>query len=155
MPAMQYTLFCWFWLKLKYDTLENTRKHFIFSKYLQNWKIQYKVFSKNIQFIVADLLSLYFYGNIEKLAFLVKFILFLLKICLGQKTTFYLVCNFEENRSKIATMRVLERKSAKWPPWRHRFRNVKIREKWTSKLSVRSFVENFIKIDPFVWAAAL
>ena len=39
------------------------------------------------------------------------------------KTTFYLVLNFEENRTKIATVRVPKRKSAKWPPWRRRFRN--------------------------------
>ena len=33
-----------------------------------------------------------------------------------QKTTFYFVFNFEENGSKIATMRVFQRKSAKQPP---------------------------------------
>ena len=32
------------------------------------------------------------------------------------KTTVYLVFKFEENRSKIATVRVPERKNAKWPP---------------------------------------
>ena len=70
-------------------------------------------------------------------------------------TTVYLVFKFEENRSKIATVRVPRRNSSKWPPWRHRFRNFKIREKWTSQISVRSFVENFIKIDPSVWAGEL
>ena len=71
------------------------------------------------------------------------------------KTTFYLVLNFEENRTKIATVRVPKRKSAKWPPWRHRFRIFKFWEKTTSQISVRSFVENFIEIHPSVWAVAL
>ena len=48
-----------------------------------------------------------------------------------------------------------KRKKAKWPPWRHRFRIFKIWEKWTLQISVRSYVENFIKIDPSVWAGEL
>ena len=36
-----------------------------------------------------------------------------------------------------------------------RFRNFKIRETQTLQISVRSFVENFIKIDPSVWAVSL
>ena len=46
-----------------------------------------------------------------------------------RKTTLYLVLSFEENQSKIATVRVPHRKSTKLLPWRHRFRNFKIREK--------------------------
>ena len=72
-----------------------------------------------------------------------------------RKKYFYLPCNFEESRSKIATLRVPKRKSAKGLPWRHRFRNFKIREKQTSQVPVRSFVEDVIKIHPSVWAVAL
>ena len=49
------------------------------------------------------------------------------------KTTLYLVLNFEENQSKIATMRVPEWKSTKWPLWRYRFRNYKNREEITGE----------------------
>merc|ERR1712115_174077 len=71
------------------------------------------------------------------------------------KITFYLVLNFEGNRTKIATVRVPERKSAKMAAITSSFGNFKIREKWTLQISVRSFVENFIKIHPSVWAVAL
>ena len=63
--------------------------------------------------------------------------------------------NFEVNRTQIPTVRVPQRKLAKWPLWRHRFRNVKIWEKRTSQISVRSFVENLIKFGSAVWAVAL
>ena len=72
-----------------------------------------------------------------------------------RKTTFYLLTNFEENRSKIATVRVPHRKASKMAAMTSSFRIFKIREKRTSQISVRSFVENFIKIDPTIWAAAL
>ena len=36
-----------------------------------------------------------------------------------------------------------------------RFRNFKIRDKDTSQIVVKLFVENFIKIDPSVWAVSL
>ena len=72
-----------------------------------------------------------------------------------RKTTFYLPTNFEENRSKIATVRVPQRKSAKMAAMTSSFGNFKIRGKRTSQISVRSFVENFIKIDPSVWAGEL
>ena len=52
-------------------------------------------------------------------------------------------------------MRVPQRKSAKMAAMTSSFGNFKIGEKWTSQISVRSFVENFIKIHPSVWAVAL
>ena len=72
-----------------------------------------------------------------------------------RKTTFYLLTNFEENQSKIATVRVPQRKASKMAAMTSSFRNFKIREKRTLQISVRSFVENFIKIDPSVWAGEL
>ena len=57
---------------------------------------------------------------------------------------------FEENRTKIATVRVPQRKNTKWPPWRHQIRNFKNREKWHWQISVKSFVESFIKIGSSV-----
>ena len=72
-----------------------------------------------------------------------------------RKTTFYLLTNFEENRIKIATVRVPHRKASKMAAMTSSFRIFKIREKRTSQISVRSFVENFIKIDPSVWAGEL
>ena len=62
---------------------------------------------------------------------------------------------FEENRTEIATVRVPQRKNTKWPPWRHQIRNFKNREKWHWQISVRSFVESFIKIGSSVWAWAV
>ena len=62
---------------------------------------------------------------------------------------------FEEIEQKLRPWERPNEKNAKWPPWRHQFPNFKIWEKRTSQISVRSFVENFIKIDPSVWAAAL
>ena len=61
-----------------------------------------------------------------------------------------LVSKFEENRIKIATVRVPQRKNTKWPPWRHQIRNFKNREKWHWQISVRWFVESFIKIGSSV-----
>ena len=49
------------------------------------------------------------------------------------KTTFYLLTNFEENQSKIATVRVPQRKSAKIAAMTSSFENFKIREKQTCK----------------------
>ena len=46
-------------------------------------------------------------------------------------------------------------KHTKWPPWRHRLGNFKIREKRTSQILIRSFVENFIKFHTSVWATEL
>ena len=68
-------------------------------------------------------------------------------------STFF--CNFENNRSIIASVRVLSLKKSKWLPWRHRFRNFEIRESQTLQISVRSFLENFIKIAPSVWAVKI
>ena len=47
------------------------------------------------------------------------------------KSTFYLVSKFEDNQSKITTVRVPERKSAKWPLLRHQIQNFKNRENMT------------------------
>ena len=49
------------------------------------------------------------------------------------KTTFCLILNFKDNRSKIATLRVPQRKTNKMAAMMSRFRNVKIREKLTYK----------------------
>ena len=54
-----------------------------------------------------------------------------------RNTTRKLVSKFEENRTKIATVRVPQRKNAKWPPWRHQIRNFKNREKLHWQISVR------------------
>ena len=70
-------------------------------------------------------------------------------------TIFYLFCNFANNRSIIAFVRVLSLKKSKWPPWRHRFWNFKIWERWTLQISIRSFLENFIKIASSVWAVKM
>ena len=56
------------------------------------------------------------------------------------KSYVLLVLKFEENRTKIATVRVPQRVSAKWPLWRHQIRNFKNREKWHSQIYSRSFV---------------
>ena len=66
--------------------------------------------------------------------------------CKHWKTSLYLLFNFKENQCKIATMRVPEWKSTKWPLWCHWFRNVKNREKLHWQISARSFVESLIKI---------
>ena len=58
-----------------------------------------------------------------------------------------LVSKFEKNRIKIATVRVPQRKVSKMAAMTSSFRIFKIREKRTSQISVRSFVENFIKIN--------
>ena len=65
---------------------------------------------------------------------------------------FSLICfKFEQNRTKIATVRVPPEKNAKWPPWRHQIELSKIWEKWHWPLSSTLFVWNFIKIVPAVW----
>ena len=71
------------------------------------------------------------------------------------KSYVLLVLKFEENRTKIATVRVPQRVSAKWPLWRHQIRNFKNREKWHSQIYSRSFVESFIKIGSSVWAVEM
>jgi len=72
-----------------------------------------------------------------------------------RKTILYLVLNFEENRSKIATVRVPEWKSTKWPPWRNPFCIFKYREKSQWQISARSSVKSFIKICLSVWAVEI
>ena len=64
----------------------------------------------------------------------------------------YFVFRFKQNWFKIATERVPQRKNAKWPPWRHRIWTLENRKKWHWQISVKWFVENFIKIGSSVWA---
>ena len=45
----------------------------------------------------------------------------------------HIVYNFEENRTKIATVRVPQRVSANWPLWRYQIRNIKNNENDTRK----------------------
>ena len=62
----------------------------------------------------------------------------------------YIVSKFEQNRTKIATVRVPPEKNAKWPPWRHQIEISKIWEKRHWPMSLRLFVWSFIKIGPAV-----
>ena len=62
----------------------------------------------------------------------------------------YLVSKFEENPTKIATVRVPQGINAKWPPWRHQIWTLENRKKCHWQISVRSFVESFIKIGSSV-----
>ena len=52
----------------------------------------------------------------------------------------YIVFKFEANQSKITTVRVPHRKSAKWPPWRHQIEIFKIRKQLHWPISSRLFV---------------
>ena len=70
-------------------------------------------------------------------------------------TIFYLVLNFEKNRSKIAAVRVPESKVQNGNHDVIDFKYFRIRGKRHWQISARSFVESFIKIGLSIWAVEI
>ena len=99
--------------------------HF-FIKYLSNRKIIIKFVIRGSELVEIDILL----AQVQKFLLLAAVLIFFRKRHIGGsyqpislilnskqlKTTFYLLLNFKENRTKIATVRVPQRKNAKWPP---------------------------------------
>ena len=124
---LKFVFLFWKWIRRCYPSARKGGRYFLVGFVVKMWK---SAFLEKSAFFLKTRFGIYIGISYRPIL-----LIFSSK---HWKATLHLVFNFQENRIKIATVRVPEWKNTIWPPWRHPF--------WIFKMQEKTFPANICPI---------